>query len=183
MSQPMIECTYFKRQLPALTSAPVPGPLGEHLREHISQDAWQEWLKVEHILTKHFEHDPRSAPFQQKRMAAIREFFFGAPADERLVTCTKFGFALPGLKAPPFPGRLGMRIYDNVSLRAWNLWPEQERILINHYGLSLVDPQSQQVLLQSMEDFFFGDGAQLPEGWTPPNATPSKGGPSKGGPR
>jgi Fe-S cluster biosynthesis and repair protein YggX len=46
--------------------------------------------------------------------------------------------------------------------------------------MSLVDPQSQKVLLQSMEEFFFGEGAQLPDGWAPPQqAAPSKGGPRK----
>jgi Fe-S cluster biosynthesis and repair protein YggX len=47
------------------------------------------------------------------------------------------------------------------------MWPEQERILINHYGLSLVDPQAQKVLMQAMDTFFFGEGAQLPPEWTP----------------
>ncbi|MCE2851079.1 MAG: Fe(2+)-trafficking protein [Chloroflexaceae bacterium] len=60
----------------------------------------------------------------------------------------------------------------------WSCTPAQERLLINHYGLSLVDPQSQQILMQAMEEFFFGEGSQLPEGWIPPQA-PSKGGPRK----
>jgi Fe-S cluster biosynthesis and repair protein YggX len=39
--------------------------------------------------------------------------------------------------------------------------------LINHYGLSLADPQAQEFLRQQMEEFFFGEGAQMPEDWTP----------------
>jgi len=177
MTERTVECVYFKRTLPALTEAPVAGALGEQLLSSVSQPAWNQWMRVEQILVKYFDHDPRSRTFQRQRALAITEFFFGPPSEEHLVECRKFGFALPGLKAPPFPGTLGMRIYNEVSIRAWNLWPEQERILINHYGLSLVDPQSQRVLLQAMEDFFFGEGAQLPEGWTPPTAAPSKGGP------
>lgn len=87
----------------------------------------------------------------------------------RTVQCVKLGKELPGLKAPPFPGILGNRIYQEISQQAYNLWPEQERILINHYGLSLVDPQAQKVLMQAMDQFFFGEGAQLPPEWTPEN--------------
>jgi Fe-S cluster biosynthesis and repair protein YggX len=86
----------------------------------------------------------------------------------RMVQCVKLGRELPGLDRPPFPGDLGQRIYDQVSRQAWNMWPEQEILLINHYGLNLVDPQARQLLMEQMEQFFFGPGAQMPEGWTPP---------------
>jgi Fe-S cluster biosynthesis and repair protein YggX len=45
--------------------------------------------------------------------------------------------------------------------------------------MSLVDPQTQGILLKAMDEFFFGDGAALPDGWTPQTAAPSKGGPRK----
>lgn len=57
----------------------------------------------------------------------------------RMVQCVKLGRELPGLDKPPFPGPLGQRIYEHVSRQGWALWPAQETILINHYGLSLVD--------------------------------------------
>jgi Fe-S cluster biosynthesis and repair protein YggX len=43
----------------------------------------------------------------------------------RMVKCVKLGRELPGLDAPPFPGKLGERIYEEVSQQAWNLWPQQ----------------------------------------------------------
>lgn len=178
MSTATVLCVYFKRELPALSTPPMPGELGTLLMQSVSQAGWDAWLAAERIFIKQFELDPRSSDYTSKRTAAVREFFFGPPADERTVLCVKFGRELPGLTRPPFPGQLGMRIYNEVSQRAWGLWPAQERVLINHYGLSLVDPQSQQVLMQAMDEFFFGEGAQLPDGWTPPQA-PSKGGPRK----
>ncbi len=178
MTEPTVVCAYYKQVLPALTSAPIPGELGEQIRMQISRAGWEAWLRVERAYVKHFELDPRSNEYTSRRTRVIREFFFGPPSNERIIICVKFGIELPGLVQPPFPGPLGMRIYHEVSQRAWALWPEQERVLINHYGLSLVDPQSQQILMQAMEEFFFGEGAQLPEGWTPPQ-TPSKGGPRK----
>jgi Fe-S cluster biosynthesis and repair protein YggX len=79
----------------------------------------------------------------------------------------------------PFPGRLGERIYDEVSQQAWNMWPQQSTLVINHYGLNLADPQAQKLLMQQMEEFFFGEGAQMPEGWTP-QAQSGKGGAHEG---
>ncbi len=99
----------------------------------------------------------------------------------RMVQCVKLGRELPGLESQPYPGELGKRIFENVSQQAWEMWMEQSVIIINHYGLSLADPQAREFLAQQMEEFFFGVGAQMPEGWTP-EGTPGKGGaPAKGG--
>lgn len=96
----------------------------------------------------------------------------------RMVQCVKLGQELPGLERPPYPGELGQRIFENVSQQAWEMWKRQAVILINHYGLSLMDAQAQQFLRQQMEDFFFGAEAQMPEGWSPV-AAPTKGAPRK----
>lgn len=96
----------------------------------------------------------------------------------RMVQCVKLGQELPGLERPPYPGELGQRIFDHVSQQAWDMWKQQAVILINHYGLSLMDAQAQQFLRQQMEDFFFGADAAMPEGWSP-TAAPTKGAPRK----
>jgi Fe-S cluster biosynthesis and repair protein YggX len=93
----------------------------------------------------------------------------------RIVHCVKIGRDLPGLDEPPVTGELGQRIYENVSAQAWELWKEQRVILINHYGLTLYDPNHQQFLREQLEEFFFGEGSELPEGWTPPDAGGGKG--------
>jgi Fe-S cluster biosynthesis and repair protein YggX len=85
----------------------------------------------------------------------------------RMVNCVKLGRELPGLNRPPFGGPLGQRIYENVSQQAWSLWQEQSTLLINHYGLNLRDPAAQKFLMEQMEQFYFGEGAQLPQDWTP----------------
>lgn len=88
----------------------------------------------------------------------------------RTVFCVKLGRDLPGLPRPPFPGPLGDRIFNEVSLQAWELWREQQTIIINHYGLNPADPDDRRVLREQMEEFFFGVGAQMPEGWVPAGA-------------
>ncbi len=102
----------------------------------------------------------------------------------RMVHCVKFGRELPGLEKPPFPGDLGQRIYENISQQGWQLWTNQVTILINHYGLNMADPRAQDFINEQMEDFFFGEGAQMPEDWIP-ETQGGKGGPGaseKGGP-
>ena len=85
----------------------------------------------------------------------------------RMVNCAKLGHELPGLNRPPFGGALGKRVFESISQQAWALWQEQSTLLINHYGLNLRDAAAQKFLMEQMEQFFFGDGAQLPQDWTP----------------
>ncbi len=91
-----------------------------------------------------------------------------------MVNCAKLGRELEALPKRPFPGELGERIYNEISQQGWELWAQQSTILINHYGLNLADPQAQAFLMQQMEEFFFGEGAQMPEGWVPESAAPRK---------
>lgn len=86
---------------------------------------------------------------------------------DRIVHCVKLGQDLPGLESPPTGGELGKRIYENVSAQAWEMWQEQSKLIINHYGLVLADPEARRFLREQMEEFFFGQNAQMPEGWTP----------------
>ena len=101
----------------------------------------------------------------------------------RMVNCVKLGKELPGLEKPPFSGELGQRIYENVSREGYDLWKPHMTILINHYALNPADPETRALLRKEMEEFFFGENAQLPEGWAPPGSAPTKGGaaPTKGG--
>jgi Fe-S cluster biosynthesis and repair protein YggX len=99
-----------------------------------------------------------------------------------MVMCAKLRRELPGLEKPPIPGELGQRIYDHISQRAWDMWQEHSRLLINHYGLNLADPDARQLLRTEMERFLFGDSEDKPEGWTPEDPDDSGGpaAPSKG---
>jgi Fe-S cluster biosynthesis and repair protein YggX len=89
------------------------------------------------------------------------------PPGARMVHCVKYGKDLPGMPFRPFDDELGQRIYDSVSMDAWRLWLEHSKMIINEYRLDLVSPQAQQILRQQMEQFFFGEGAQLPPGFVP----------------
>ncbi|BCL84340.1 Fe(2+)-trafficking protein [Ktedonobacteria bacterium brp13] len=96
----------------------------------------------------------------------------------RTVFCQKLQRQLPGLETPPMPGSLGQRIYEHISQQAYDMWPAQQVLIINHYGLNMGDPESRKILREQMEEFFFGKDAAMPEGWTPAGAGASQ---SKGG--
>ena len=85
----------------------------------------------------------------------------------RMVNCVKLGRELPGLDKPPFPGELGQRIYEHISKQAYDMWPAQSTLIINHYGLNMADPDARKLLREQMEEFFFGAQAKMPEGWIP----------------
>jgi Fe-S cluster biosynthesis and repair protein YggX len=93
-----------------------------------------------------------------------------APAQpgQRMVMCVKFGREMPGLDRPPWRGELGKRIYENVSKEAWRMWIEYSKMLMNEYRLNPLDPSSQKLIEEQLEQFFFGEGARLPEGYIPP---------------
>lgn len=100
----------------------------------------------------------------------------------RTVFCVKLQRELPGLDKPPFPGPLGERIFEQISRQAFEMWPAQQTLIINHYGLSMGDPESRKILREQMEEFFFGPEAQMPEGWVDENAQPGPARKGGGGP-
>ncbi|MDZ7804753.1 oxidative damage protection protein [Thiohalophilus sp.] len=88
----------------------------------------------------------------------------------RMVHCAKLNKEAEGLDMPPYPGELGKRIYENVSKEAWQMWIQQQTMLINEYRLSPMNPEHRKMLEDQMEKFFFGEGAETPEGYVPPSA-------------
>ncbi len=85
----------------------------------------------------------------------------------RTVNCVKLKREAEGLDRVPYPGELGQRVFENVSKEAWQQWLQQQTMLINEYRLSPVDPKARKFLEEQMEKFFFGEGAETPEGYVP----------------
>ena len=80
----------------------------------------------------------------------------------RQVNCVMLGAEAEGLDRPPYPGELGMRIYENVSKEAWQRWLGHQTMLINEYRLTPIEPKARKFLEAEMEKFFFGDGSEKP---------------------
>ena len=87
----------------------------------------------------------------------------------RMIHCIKLGKEAEGLDFPPVPGELGRRIFESVSKEAWQQWQRHQTMLLNENRLSLADPRARKYLLTQMEQYFFGEGADMPSGYTPPH--------------
>jgi Fe-S cluster biosynthesis and repair protein YggX len=85
----------------------------------------------------------------------------------RTVMCVKLQKTLPGLDAPPWPGPLGQRIYEQVSAHGWKLWEERQKMILNEYRLMPWQKEAQDLIARHMEEFFFGESAALPPGYVP----------------
>ncbi len=75
------------------------------------------------------------------------------------VACTHCGQTRAGFERPPFPGALGARILSETCQVCWGEWLRQQTMLINHYGLNVMDPQARSFLTRNMEAFLFRKGA------------------------
>ena len=75
------------------------------------------------------------------------------------ITCSRCGQTRAGFERPPFPGALGQRIRAEICQDCWQQWLRQQTMLINHYGLNVMDPQARQFLTKNMEAFLFRAGA------------------------
>ncbi len=91
----------------------------------------------------------------------------------RTVKCIKLGHEAEGLKFQPYPGELGKRIFENISVEAWNEWIKLQTMLINENRLNLSDSKARQYLAEQMEAHFFGKGAEQPEGFVSPDKNAS----------
>lgn len=89
-------------------------------------------------------------------------------AEVRLVNCIKLKKELPGLSNPPIPGELGKQVYDNVSKEAFNMFLEHFKMVVNEYRLDLSSPATDKIFEDQMREFFFGEGAKLPDEFVPP---------------
>ena len=188
MAQRSVRCVKLGIDLPGLAAPPFPGELGRRIFEGVSQRAWALWQEEATGLMHSQGLSMATAEHRKLLLKRMEEFLFtpapsvgGAGPEAGTVFCVKVGRRLPALEKPPFPGELGRRIFENVSQQGWELWEGQATIVMNHYNLSLADPEARRFLMTQMEEFFFGEGARLPADWTPP-AAEGKGGGGKGAP-
>jgi Fe-S cluster biosynthesis and repair protein YggX len=85
----------------------------------------------------------------------------------RLIHCSKLDKQAEGLDYAPYPGDLGVKIYQTISKEAWQLWLNQQTMLINEYRLSMLDAKARSFLAEEMEKFLFGGGSATPSGYVP----------------
>ena len=75
------------------------------------------------------------------------------------VKCARCGQTRSGFDRAPFPGQIGTRVVQEICQQCWSDWIKQQTMLINHYGLNVMDPQARSFLTKNMQSFLFGTGA------------------------
>jgi len=86
----------------------------------------------------------------------------------RTVFCAKLQKELPGLNRVPYPGPLGQRIFEEISMEAWQGWLKHQTLLINENRLNVLDPRARTFIEGEMQKYFFEEGSQTPAGYKPP---------------
>ena len=74
------------------------------------------------------------------------------------VKCARCGQTREGLGYAPFPNELGRRVGSEICAVCWKEWLQRQNMLINHFNLDLLKDESQKILFDNMEAFFFGGG-------------------------
>ena len=83
------------------------------------------------------------------------------------VQCVVLKVEAEAMDAPPHPGDLGLRIFENVSKEGWQQWLERLTTIINENGLNTADIKNLELIEKHMTGFFFdeGDFGQAPAGF------------------
>lgn len=75
------------------------------------------------------------------------------------IACSRCGQTRIGFERPPFPGAIGQRIVGETCQNCWGDWLKQQTMLINHYGLNVMDPEARKLLTRNMQAFLFKAGS------------------------
>ena len=70
-----------------------------------------------------------------------------------IVNCLKLKIKENGLEKPPFSGKIGNKIFKNISAKAWNEWINFQIKLINEEHLDLMELENRQKLAVQMKKF------------------------------
>ena len=77
-----VKCKKLNAELPGLEYLPYPGELGQRIYDHISQQAWQDWVKHQTMLINEYRLtpvDPKARKFLEQEM---EKFLFGEGSDK-----------------------------------------------------------------------------------------------------
>ena len=78
----IVKCDKLNKEALGLEYAPYPGDLGQRIYDHISQEAWQEWVGHQTMLINEYRLnpvDPKARKFLEKEM---EKFLFGEGSEK-----------------------------------------------------------------------------------------------------
>lgn len=87
----------------------------------------------------------------------------------RMVQCLKLKQELPGLEFAPYPGDIGVKIWQSISKEAWENWMDVQTRLVNENRLNLADAMARKYLAEQMQEYLFEDAYIEADGYVPPS--------------
>lgn len=87
----------------------------------------------------------------------------------RMVQCVKLKTEALGLDFPPYPGELGVKIWQSISKEAWENWIQIQTRIVNENRLNLADSRSRKYLTEQMQRYLFEDQDIEADGFVPPS--------------
>ena len=73
----MVNCSRLKKEAEGLERATYFGELGQRIFDHVSKQAWQEWLKHQTMLINEYRLTPVDAKARKFLEQEMEKFFFG----------------------------------------------------------------------------------------------------------
>ncbi len=87
MSEHTVFCAKLQQQLPGLDEAPFDSDLGKRIYEHVSQQAWGQWVEHCKMLLNEYRLNPARKQDQEVIVKQMEQFFFGEGADASSRIC------------------------------------------------------------------------------------------------
>ena len=76
-----VHCARLKRDAEGLGFVPYPGPLGKRIFEHVSKEAWSQWLAHQTMLINENRLSPLDPKARKFLEAEMEKFLFGDGSD------------------------------------------------------------------------------------------------------
>ncbi len=72
-----VNCIKLGHEAEGLKMAPYPGELGQRIFEHVSKQAWQQWLQHQTMLINEYRLTPIEPKDRKFLEGEMEKFFFG----------------------------------------------------------------------------------------------------------
>ena len=72
-----VHCVKLGREAEGLAAPPYPGELGQRIFEHVSREAWEQWLAHQTLLINEYRLTPINPEHRRMLEREMEKFFFG----------------------------------------------------------------------------------------------------------
>lgn len=79
-----VNCVKLGRELPGLEKPPFPGALGQRIYDHVSAEAYAEWVPHMTTVINHYGLNPAEPEHRQMLRQEMEAFFFGTEEEQQL---------------------------------------------------------------------------------------------------